>query len=93
MAILEDLERGTPPGVISSRFHNSLVATIAAVAEQVGTATVALTGGCFQNRVLTERVTDTLRGGGIEVLTHHQVPPNDGGISLGQIAAARAILR
>lgn len=93
MAILEDLERGTPPGVISGRFHNSLVATIAAVAEQVGAATVALTGGCFQNRVLTERVTDTLRGGGFEVLTHHQVPPNDGGISLGQIAAARAILR
>jgi hydrogenase maturation protein HypF len=91
--ILEDLDRGTATSVIAARFHNTLVATIVMIAQRVGTEAVALTGGCFQNRVLTERTADALRSGGFEVLVHRQVPPNDGGISLGQVAVAAAIIR
>ena len=53
---------------------------------------VALTGGCFQNRLLTERAAERLERAGFEVLLHRLVPPNDGGISLGQIAVAAARL-
>jgi hydrogenase maturation protein HypF len=54
---------------------------------------VALTGGCFQNRLLTERAAQRLREAGFEVLLHRQVPTNDGGISLGQVAVAAAQLK
>ena len=63
------------------------------MALEVGEHTVALSGGCYQNRLLTERCLDTLRAEGFEVLLHRQVPPNDGGISLGQITVAAARLR
>jgi hydrogenase maturation protein HypF len=58
----------------------------------VGERRVALTGGCFQNRMLVERSADGLGQAGFEVLLHRVVPPNDGGISLGQIAVASARL-
>jgi hydrogenase maturation protein HypF len=51
-----------------------------------------LTGGCFQNRILTERAAARLGRAGFEVLLHRRVPANDGGISLGQIAVAAARL-
>lgn len=91
-AILADLRRGIAPGVISARFHNTLVEGIVSVAQAVGQARVALSGGCFQNRRLTEHTARRLREAGFEVLLHRQVPPNDGGISLGQIAIAAAQL-
>lgn len=91
-AVLEDLRRSVSPGVIAARFHNALVEAILAVATLVGEKRVALTGGCFQNRLLTERGTIALRQAGFDVLLHRQVPPNDGGISLGQIAVAAAQL-
>lgn len=53
---------------------------------------MALTGGCFQNRLLLERSARRLRQAGFAVLLHRQVPPNDGGISLGQVAVAAARL-
>ena len=65
---------------------------IVAVALSVGQPRVALTGGCFQNRLLTERAADRLERAGFEVLLHRLVPPNDGGISLGQVAVAAARL-
>ena len=64
-----------------------------AVAERSDTELVALSGGCFQNRVLTERLAGALAARGFRVLLHRQVPPNDGGIALGQIAVAAARLR
>jgi hydrogenase maturation protein HypF len=91
-AIVDDLQRGGKPGIIAARFHNALVEAILAVAQAVGEPRVALSGGCFQNRLLTERAAQRLSQAGFEVLLHRQVPPNDGGISLGQVAVAAARL-
>ena len=63
-----------------------------AVARAVAAERVALTGGCFQNRLLVERAVPRLRAAGIDVLLHRAVPPGDGGVSLGQIVIAAARL-
>jgi hydrogenase maturation protein HypF len=90
--VLADLHRGVSTGIMAARFHNALVEAIVAVAQATGQRRVALTGGCFQNRLLTERSAERLESAGFEVLLHRQVPPNDGGISLGQVAIAAAQL-
>ena len=91
-AILADLAHNVAVPVIAARFHNALVAGIVTVAQAVGQPRVALSGGCFQNRLLLERAAQRLRAGGFEVILHRQIPPNDGGVSLGQIAVAAARL-
>jgi hydrogenase maturation protein HypF len=91
--IVADLRLRTGAHIIAARFHNALVDAVAAVAQAVGAPRVALSGGCFQNRRLTEQAAIRLRSAGFEVLLHRQVPPNDGGISLGQIAVAAARLK
>jgi len=88
--LLIDLQQQLPAGIIAARFHNALVEAIVVVAHQVGERRVALSGGCFQNRWLTERSAQRLSDAGFEVLLHSQVPPNDGCISLGQVAVAAA---
>jgi hydrogenase maturation protein HypF len=101
-ALLADLARGTPPGVISARFHRGVARAVVAMAVKLrGDGgeprfdTVALSGGCFQNRVLFEETSRRLATAGFGVLAHERVPPNDGGISLGQatIAAARLLTK
>jgi hydrogenase maturation protein HypF len=87
-AILRDQEQGVETGIICARLHNTLADLIVEVARQVGLERVALTGGCFQNRYLTERAFHRLQGAGFRPFTHQRVPPNDGGIALGQIAVA-----
>jgi hydrogenase maturation protein HypF len=91
-ALLRDLGDGTPAAVVAARFHRGLadavVETAARVAGDIDTA--ALSGGVFQNRVLLELVSDGLRGRGFKVLSPHNVPANDGGLSLGQAAVAVA---
>lgn len=89
-AIITDLRRGVKASMIAAKFHNALVQIILNVAQTIGEPRVALTGGCFQNRWLTERTTQRLSEAGFEVLLHRQVPPNDGGISLGQVVVAAA---
>ena len=90
-SLLTDLDTAIPAAVVSVRFHNALAEMIVAVAERVGDENVALTGGCFQNRYLTERAVRRLSEAGFSPHWHQRVPPNDGGIALGQIlAAARA---
>ena len=91
-AVLQDLRQRTEPGIMAARFHNALVDAILAVAQALGERRVALTGGCFQNRLLTEKTAQRLEQAGFEVLLHRQVPPNDGGISLGQVVVAAARL-
>ena len=91
-ATLADLARGVARGVIAARIHAGLADAIAAVAAAVGEPRVVLSGGCLQNRLLLEGATRRLRAAGHEVLLHRQVPPNDGGIALGQAAVAAAAL-
>jgi hydrogenase maturation protein HypF len=92
-ALLHDLSRSVPAGRISARFHNALASGIVAVARAAGEHRVALTGGCFQNRLLTERAANGLRRAGFSVLLHREIPPNDGGISLGQVIVAAARMK
>jgi hydrogenase maturation protein HypF len=87
-AVLHDLRAVADPGIIAARFHNALVEAAVRVAALAGEPRVALTGGCFQNRRLLEGLWRRLEAAGFDVLLHRQVPPNDGGISLGQIAVA-----
>jgi hydrogenase maturation protein HypF len=86
-AVLADVERGLPVGEISAKFHNSLVEAIVAVARRIGEARIVLTGGCFQNKYLTERAVRRLEAEGFRPYWHQRVPPNDGGIALGQVYA------
>lgn len=91
-AVLSDRAAGEPVRRISARFHNALAELAVTIASRWGGSRVALSGGCFQNALLTERVRAGLLSAGFEVYTHRNVPPGDGGIALGQlIIAARRI--
>ncbi len=96
-ALTEDLLRGTAVPLIAARFHNALADVVLEMCgrlrQQHGLTTVALSGGVFQNALLLTRCLDRLEPAGFAVLTHRQVPPNDGGISLGQAVVATALLR
>ena len=87
-AILSDLRSRVPIPLISARFHNALAEAVVAVAKQVGQPRILLSGGCFQNRYLTERAVQRLQNEGFRPYWHQRVPPNDGGIALGQVVAA-----
>ena len=91
-SVLADRRRGVGAATLAARFHATLAEAALAVALRFRVARVALTGGCFQNRRLTAEVARRLRDAGREVLIHRQVPANDGGIALGQVAVARARL-
>ena len=88
--ILEDLARGTPSGRIAAKFHHTLAEIVVSVAQRVGQSRVVLTGGCFQNAYLTERAATRLAAEGFRTYRHGSIPPNDGGIALGQAVAAIA---
>jgi hydrogenase maturation protein HypF len=81
---------------VSARFHNALAAATAtacrSAAERAGVSTVVLSGGVFQNRTLLARTRAALEAGGVRVLVPELLPPNDGGISYGQLAVASARL-
>lgn len=87
LGILEDLELSKPISVISLQFHNTLAHLISDIAQKVDAKKVVLTGGCFQNRVLLERSVKLLRQNGRAPYYSQHIPPNDSGISLGQILA------
>ena len=87
-AILADVRQGASVGMISAKFHNALAEGIVAVAKCAGQNRVVLSGGCFQNRYLTERAVRRLQAEGFRPYWHQRVPPNDGGIALGQVVAA-----
>jgi hydrogenase maturation protein HypF len=82
--ILKDQRAGVPVPTIAAKFHNALVNWIVEVAASIDLKDVVLSGGVFQNRYLTERAAVVLESRGFVVHTHRQVPPNDGGIALGQ---------
>jgi hydrogenase maturation protein HypF len=86
-AILSDVQKGIAIGRISAKFHNALAEAVVAVAKMSGERRVVLSGGCFQNRYLTERTVRRLQAEGFQPYWHQRVPPNDGGIALGQVVA------
>jgi hydrogenase maturation protein HypF len=91
-AVIEDVHRGVPRGRISMKFHNTIAQVVNEmchlIADETGVSQVALSGGVFQNRLLSRRTVSLLESSGFRVLTHRQVPCNDGGISLGQAVIA-----
>ncbi len=95
-AIVRDVEARRPIGWIAAAFHNTVAAIVVEVCRRLRTAEgldrVCLSGGTFQNMYLLERAVSSLRAMGFEVLLHAKVPPNDGGISLGQAVIANHAL-
>jgi len=94
-ALLDDLRDGKPVGVVSARFHRGLAAAIVAMAGRLSGGdldyrTVVLSGGCFQNQTLFTLVHQGLEEDGVRVLSHTDVPANDGGLALGQAVVALA---
>jgi len=91
-SIVDDVAMGTSASVVSRRFHNTLAAMVAEICTRIrdskGIDSVALSGGVFQNRAFTEMTVISLRRGGFKVYIHSLVPPNDGGLSLGQAVIA-----
>jgi hydrogenase maturation protein HypF len=87
-AVLADRDRGVEIPRIAARFHHALAEHAVTVAERAGLEPVVLTGGCFQNRTLTEGARARLEAAGFRVYTHCRIPTNDGGLALGQVWAA-----
>ncbi len=94
--VVSDIQRGLPAFIISAKFHNTLIDGFAMLCQELRKQyrlnQVALSGGCFQNRLLLEGLRKILKSYDFEVYCHRHVPANDGGIALGQalIAAAAA---
>lgn len=84
--VVRDLQEGRTVHSIAAGVHRALAEAIVRVAAQSGLYNVVLSGGCFQNRLLTEYTIAALQKAGFMVYWHEQVPPNDGGLALGQIA-------
>ncbi len=95
--ILADLNKNISPGLISNRFHNTLAAIFSTACGKLRETekinSVVLSGGVFQNGTLLKRLTRSLTELEFEVYSHHKVPPNDGGLCLGQAVIGRAIVR
>jgi hydrogenase maturation protein HypF len=91
-ALLDARARGVEVPVLAAKFHATLAAMIVEVIDRLREESpgfpVALSGGCFQNGALLRQVVEGLRARGLEPLHHRRVPPNDGGIALGQAAVA-----
>jgi hydrogenase maturation protein HypF len=91
-AIVDDLRAGTATGVIGAKFHRAVADAVVELAgmEDTGDQPIALSGGVFQNALLLRMTVDGLLAKGSRVITHRHVPPNDGGIALGQLLVGTA---
>jgi len=86
--IIADVAKGNEAGLISAKFHNTLGEIIVSAAKKVGEEKIVISGGCFQNKYLTERTIRRLNEENFKPYWHQRVPTNDGGISLGQMFVA-----
>ena len=95
--IVEDLAHGTSKGVVSARFHNTIMRMLQEMCrllrEETGIEEVAMSGGSFQNATLLTGLARMLEQDGFQVYTHRLVPSNDGGLALGQAICAGLRLR
>ncbi|MCL5047984.1 MAG: carbamoyltransferase HypF, partial [Firmicutes bacterium] len=95
--VTEDILAKVSPNVIAARFHNTIVNLVVSACKYIRNnyesppESVALSGGVFQNRYLLSKAGELLEESNFRVLTHKQVPANDGGISFGQAAIASQI--
>lgn len=87
-ALIQDARAAIEPGRIAARFHAALAEAIVAFAQNAGFEAVLLSGGCFQNRLLSETALGRLEEEGFRPYPHQRIPPNDGGIAFGQAVAA-----
>ena len=91
-ALLRDKEQGVSPSEMAGKFHQTVVEVIVEVVQKLafhtGRRKVVLSGGTFQNRIILSKTEEILLHKGLEVYSHQQVPSNDGGIALGQLAVA-----
>jgi len=96
-AIVQDIQAGVPLSQMAYCFHGSVATMLASACtqarDQTGIRTVALSGGVFQNKLLLEQTIAPLKGLGFQIYLNRRVPPNDGGISLGQAAIGAAQVR
>jgi hydrogenase maturation protein HypF len=90
--LVSDIHNNVDTGIISAKFHNTIISVNFAVAEIIrkekGINRVVLSGGVFQNKYLLEGTTNILKKNNFEVFSHKTVPSNDGGLALGQLAIA-----
>jgi len=95
-AVAADVRSGVPTPLIAARFHNGLAQLVLDLCEKMrrerGLTEVALSGGVWQNVTLLQKTLDRLRGADFVVYTHHLVPPNDGGLALGQAIIAASVV-
>jgi hydrogenase maturation protein HypF len=96
-AIVSDIQQGVSMPQIAARFHRSMAGLLAAACfearQRTGLNVVALSGGVFQNQLLLEQLVSRLEEMTFQVYINRRVPPNDGGVSLGQLAVAAARLQ
>ena len=90
-AMLADLLHGMDIADIAAMLHNTFADMALAVAQKSSERHLFLSGGVFQNRLLTEKTTTLLRDNGYQPHIHNMIPPNDGGISAGQIYYAQQL--
>ena len=88
--LLNDTKHSTAE-LIATKFHNTLAEIMLAIAELAEQKTIVLSGGCFQNAFLVEKAVRKLSTAGFNVYCHEKIPPNDGGLALGQLYAAKYI--
>jgi hydrogenase maturation protein HypF len=94
-ALAGDVRRGVAQGRVARRFHSTIVELVTAIcrrlADESDVRAVALSGGCFANAILTRECAARLEAVGLRVYHHREVPPNDGGLCLGQLAVVAAL--
>ncbi len=87
--IIDDVKNGISKNIIAAKFHNTLAEMIVNIAQKINRQKIVLTGGCFQNKYLTERTVTRLQEEGFQPYWHQRIPCNDGGVSIGQIIAMK----
>ncbi|MEQ1484465.1 carbamoyltransferase HypF [Methyloglobulus sp.] len=87
--ILDDIAQNTSTGVIAANYTNTLAEIVLAITELSGQKNIVLSGGCFQNALLVEKAVGKLKTAGFNVYCHERIPPNDGGLALGQLYATK----